>query len=79
MRHAYNDGVAIPDDLRVSAVGRFVRRTRLDELPQLVNILFGQMSIVGPRPLLPRDLHEDGADRVRMRPGVTGWAQVSRR
>ena len=76
MRHAYNDGVAIPDDLRVSAVGRFVRRTRLDELPQLVNILFGQMSIVGPRPLLPRDLHEDGADRVRMRPGVTGWAQV---
>ena len=77
MRHAYNDGVAIPDDLRVSAVGRFVRRTRLDELPQLVNILFGQMSIVGPRPLLPRDLHEDGADRVRMRPGVTGWAQVS--
>jgi len=77
MRHAYNDGVAIPDDLRVSAFGRFVRRTRLDELPQLVNILFGQMSIVGPRPLLPRDLHEDGADRVRMRPGVTGWAQVN--
>src|SRR5215208_1114533 len=77
MRHAYNDGVAIPDDLRVSAVGRFVRRTRLDELPQIVNILLGQMSIVGPRPLLPRDLHEDGADRIRMRPGVTGWAQVS--
>jgi len=77
MRHAHHHGLPVPDDLRVSAVGRFIRRIRFDELPQIVNILLGQMSIVGPRPLLPRDLHEDGADRIRMRPGVTGWAQVS--
>jgi lipopolysaccharide/colanic/teichoic acid biosynthesis glycosyltransferase len=72
-----SDGVVLPDHLRVSAVGRFVRRTRLDELPQVWNILAGQMSLIGPRPLLDRDLHEDGADRIRMKPGVTGWAQIN--
>jgi lipopolysaccharide/colanic/teichoic acid biosynthesis glycosyltransferase len=77
MRGIGKDGVVLPDDLRVSAVGRFIRRTRLDELPQVWNILTGQMSLIGPRPLLGRDLHEDGADRIRMKPGVTGWAQVN--
>src|SRR4051812_10790969 len=62
---------------RISWVGRLLRRKRLDEVPQLFNILIGQMSIIGPRPLLLRDLHEDGADRIRMRPGVTGWAQIN--
>jgi lipopolysaccharide/colanic/teichoic acid biosynthesis glycosyltransferase len=77
MRGIGSEGVVLPDRLRVSAVGRFIRRTRLDELPQVWNILAGQMSLVGPRPLLGRDLHEDGADRIRMKPGVTGWAQIN--
>jgi lipopolysaccharide/colanic/teichoic acid biosynthesis glycosyltransferase len=70
-------GVVRPDQERISHLGRFLRRTRLDETPQLFNIIVGQMSFVGPRPLLPRDLHEDGSDRIQMRPGVTGWAQVN--
>jgi lipopolysaccharide/colanic/teichoic acid biosynthesis glycosyltransferase len=77
MRGIGSNGVVLPDHLRVSAVGRFIRRTRLDELPQVWNILAGQMSLIGPRPLLGRDLHEDGADRIRMKPGVTGWAQIN--
>jgi lipopolysaccharide/colanic/teichoic acid biosynthesis glycosyltransferase len=77
MRGVGKDGLVLPDDLRVSAVGRFIRRTRLDELPQVWNILSGQMSLIGPRPLLGRDLHEDGADRIRIKPGITGWAQIN--
>ena len=76
MRDVKN-GIIRADDERISAFGRLLRRTRLDEVPQLINILIGQMSIIGPRPLLLRDLHEDGADRIRMRPGITGWAQVN--
>jgi lipopolysaccharide/colanic/teichoic acid biosynthesis glycosyltransferase len=69
-------GRIVPDHERTSAIGRFLRRTRLDELPQLVNILFGQMSFVGPRPLLPADQPPAYAARLLVRPGLTGWAQV---
>ncbi len=67
----------IPDDERSSAVGRILRRTRLDELPQLYNVLVGDMSFVGPRPLLPHDQPPDSAARLSVRPGITGWAQVN--
>jgi len=59
-----------------SAVGRFLRKTRLDELPQLWNVLSGVMSLVGPRPLLPVDQPSDSTFRLAVRPGVTGWAQI---
>ena len=64
------------DDERVSAIGNLLRRTRLDELPQLISILRGQMSFVGPRPLLPVDQPAAYAARLLVRPGLTGWAQV---
>ncbi len=67
----------VPDDQRLSAVGQFLRRTRLDELPQLYNVLVGDMSFVGPRPLLPCDQSPDYAARLSVRPGITGWAQVN--
>jgi lipopolysaccharide/colanic/teichoic acid biosynthesis glycosyltransferase len=67
----------IPDDQRLSAVGLILRRTRLDELPQLYNVLVGDMSFVGPRPLLPHDQSPDYARRLSVRPGITGWAQVN--
>jgi lipopolysaccharide/colanic/teichoic acid biosynthesis glycosyltransferase len=69
-------GRRIPDEERVSPVGSFLRRTRLDELPQLFNILVGQMSFVGPRPLLPADQANAYSARLAIRPGLTGWAQV---
>jgi lipopolysaccharide/colanic/teichoic acid biosynthesis glycosyltransferase len=59
-----------------SAIGRFLQRSRFDELPQLWNILAGDMSLVGPRPLLPADQPDDLAVRLMVRPGLTGWAQV---
>ena len=67
----------IPDDQRSSFVGRLLRRTRLDELPQFYNVLIGDMSLIGPRPLLPCDQAPDYAARLSVRPGVTGWAQVN--
>jgi lipopolysaccharide/colanic/teichoic acid biosynthesis glycosyltransferase len=67
----------IPDDQRSSAVGKLLRRTRLDELPQLFNVLIGQMSLIGPRPLLPCDQAPEYAARLSVRPGITGWAQVN--
>lgn len=70
-------GRRVPDELRVSALGRFSRRLRLDELPQLLNILTGEMSFVGPRPLLPIDQPAAYAARLLVRPGLTGWAQVN--
>lgn len=70
-------GVRIPDDRRASPIGRFLRRTRLDELPQIFNILIGEMSFIGPRPLLAVDQSSSFAARLLVRPGLTGWAQVS--
>jgi lipopolysaccharide/colanic/teichoic acid biosynthesis glycosyltransferase len=70
------DGRRLSDAERVSRMGNFLRRTRLDELPQLINILRGEMSFVGPRPLLPRDQPKSSAMRLLVRPGLTGWAQV---
>jgi lipopolysaccharide/colanic/teichoic acid biosynthesis glycosyltransferase len=67
----------ISDDVRLSAIGKFIRRTRLDELAQLYNVLLGDMSLIGPRPLLPCDQSPDYADRLSVRPGLTGWAQVN--
>jgi lipopolysaccharide/colanic/teichoic acid biosynthesis glycosyltransferase len=67
----------IPDDQRSSAIGQLIRRIRFDELPQLYNVLVGNMSLVGPRPLLPRDQSPDYVARLSVRPGITGWAQVN--
>lgn len=74
------DGRLLPDSDRIPWVGRVLRRTRLDELPQFWNVLVGSMSIVGPRPLVAAELAElpdGGAERSSIRPGITGWAQVN--
>ena len=65
------------DAERVSAIGRFLRRARLDELPQLFSIFTGRMSFVGPRPLLPVDQSDAYTARLLVRPGLTGWAQIN--
>jgi lipopolysaccharide/colanic/teichoic acid biosynthesis glycosyltransferase len=73
-------GVLLPDPERITTVGRLLRATRVDELPQLWNVLIGDMSLIGPRPLLPAtiaDAKDAGRERGRVRPGVTGWAQVN--
>lgn len=70
-------GQAALGDRQPSAIGRFLRATRIDELPQLINVLFGDMSLVGPRPLLPEDQPANSAMRLSVRPGITGWAQVN--
>lgn len=75
-------GRPLPDERRLTSLGAFLRRTSLDELPGLWNVLRGEMSLVGPRPLLMRYLDrytERQARRHRMRPGLTGWAQVNGR
>jgi lipopolysaccharide/colanic/teichoic acid biosynthesis glycosyltransferase len=71
------DGTPVDDDTRTSTLGRLLRRTRLDELPQLFNVLVGDMSFIGPRPLLPCDLPDNASARATIRPGITGWAQVN--
>jgi len=77
MRAAHDPlGRRIAEDNRLSQFGVFLRRSRLDELPQLVNILRGEMSFVGPRPLLAVDQPADCVARLLVRPGLTGWAQV---
>ena len=73
------DGKLLPDAQRLTKVGRFVRSTSIDELPQLINILKGDMALIGPRPLLPEYLWVFGdfqRRRMEVRPGITGWAQV---
>jgi lipopolysaccharide/colanic/teichoic acid biosynthesis glycosyltransferase len=69
-------GRRISDADRMSSCGRFLRRSRLDELPQLFNILIGEMSFIGPRPLLAADQHPGLDARLAVRPGMTGWAQI---
>jgi lipopolysaccharide/colanic/teichoic acid biosynthesis glycosyltransferase len=70
-------GLPIGTSDRVSWIGALLRKMRLDELPQLLNVLVGDMSLVGPRPLLPQDQPPDASLRLAVRPGITGWAQVS--
>jgi undecaprenyl phosphate N,N'-diacetylbacillosamine 1-phosphate transferase len=76
------DGNLLPDNERLTAIGKFVRKTSLDELPQLINVLKGDMSFVGPRPLLVEYLPLYNAHQKRrhaVKPGITGWAQVNGR
>lgn len=72
------EGKLLPDEQRLTKVGRFVRSTSMDELPQLLNVLKGDMALIGPRPLLPQYLplySKEQARRHEVRPGITGWAQ----
>ena len=76
------DGNLLPDAQRLTKVGRFVRSTSIDELPQLINVLIGDMALIGPRPLLPQYLSlysKEQARRHEVCPGITGWAQVNGR
>lgn len=71
-------GNLLPDEQRLTKVGRFVRSTSIDELPQLINVLKGDMALIGPRPLLVQYLplyNKEQARRHEVRPGITGWAQ----
>ena len=72
------NGHLLPDAERLTRIGRFVRSTSIDELPQLWNVLRGDMSLIGPRPLLPQYIplyNKEQARRHEVRPGLTGWAQ----
>ena len=70
-------GRLVPESRRISWIGVLLRRTRLDELPQLLNVLVGDMSLIGPRPLLPDDQPVESDVRLIVRPGISGWAQVN--
>ena len=75
-------GNYLPDSERLTRIGSFIRQTSLDELPQLINVLKGDMALIGPRPLLPQYLslyNESQKRRHNIRPGITGWAQVNGR
>ncbi len=72
------NGNLLPDEQRLTKVGKFVRSTSIDELPQLINVLKGDMALIGPRPLLPQYLPLYSAEQARrheVRPGISGWAQ----
>ena len=76
------EGNLLPDEKRLTKVGRFVRSTSIDELPQLINVLKGDMALIGPRPLLVQYLplySKEQTRRHEVRPGITGWAQVNGR
>ena len=75
-------GNLLPDEERLTSIGKLVRKTSLDEIPQLINVLLGNMSLIGPRPLLPEYLplyNDFQKKRHLMKPGITGWAQINGR
>ena len=77
-----SQGELLPDAKRLTIIGRFVRKTSIDEIPQLINVLKGDMSLIGPRPLLPEYLplyNELQKKRHKVKPGITGWAQINGR
>jgi lipopolysaccharide/colanic/teichoic acid biosynthesis glycosyltransferase len=76
------NGNLLPGEQRITRIGKVIRATSLDELPQLLNVLKGDMSLIGPRPLVPRYLELYSKEQMRrheVRPGITGWAQVNGR
>jgi lipopolysaccharide/colanic/teichoic acid biosynthesis glycosyltransferase len=76
------DGKLLPDSVRVTRIGKFIRASSLDEIPQLINVIKGDMSLIGPRPLLVQYVplyNKRQARRQEIRPGITGWAQVNGR
>ena len=77
-----SDGNLLPDNKRITRLGRIIRKLSIDELPQLINVIKGDMSLVGPRPLLFKYIPLFSAEQLRrheVRPGITGWAQVNGR